>query len=105
METKRVQRGVSKLRGIVVNPSEQANISSKLDDQNTKLDSSTTSYWTPHPHSGIYVPKGCEWVVDDVPKNAASFDQTYWLRNVDGVEKADPDLPPDHYFQASTTSL
>ncbi|KAJ6299096.1 hypothetical protein OIU76_020134 [Salix suchowensis] len=36
---------------------------------------------------GIYVPKGHEWVMEDVPENAASFSQTYWLRNVDGVEK------------------
>ncbi|KAJ6754822.1 GLUTAMATE RACEMASE [Salix purpurea] len=44
--------------------------------------------WLPHPRTGIYVPKGHdEWVMEDVPENAASFSQTYWLRNVDGVEK------------------
>ncbi|KAG6789734.1 hypothetical protein POTOM_005858 [Populus tomentosa] len=49
--------------------------------------------WVPHPRTGIYFPKGHEWVMDDVPENAASFSQTYWLRNVDGVEK-----PHDHYL-------
>ncbi|KAM6558279.1 hypothetical protein CsatA_027518 [Cannabis sativa] len=66
--------------------------------------SKTRSYWSPHPYSGIYVPKGHEWVVDDVPKNAASFgDQTYWLRNVDGVDKPDPDLPysPHQYYYST----
>ncbi|KAF9665957.1 hypothetical protein SADUNF_Sadunf16G0179100 [Salix dunnii] len=46
--------------------------------------------WLPHPRTGIYVPKGHERVMDDVPENAASFSQTYWLRNVDGVEKSMP---------------
>lgn len=44
-------------------------------------------------------------MVDDVPKNAASFDQTYWLRNIDGVEKADHNLPPDNDFGANNSSL
>ncbi|KAF2320942.1 hypothetical protein GH714_032100 [Hevea brasiliensis] len=52
------------------------------------------SCWVPHPRSGIYMPKGYERVMDDVPEGAASFDQTYWLRNVDGVEKPDPDDVP-----------
>ncbi|XP_062103712.1 uncharacterized protein LOC133814812 [Humulus lupulus] len=128
MEAKQVRadgRQFSKVRGVAVKDSsstssaenETATISSKLslgysnnededdDGMNNKRDdieelgwSSTTSYWSPHPYSGIYVPKGHEWVVDDVPKNAASFGQTYWLRNVDGVDKADPDLSSDHYF-------
>ncbi|WCJ17904.1 hypothetical protein M5689_000289 [Euphorbia peplus] len=53
--------------------------------------SESTSWWVPHARTGIYVPKGHEWVMDDVPDNAASFDQTYWLRTVDGVERPDPD--------------
>ncbi|KAF2320950.1 hypothetical protein GH714_032154 [Hevea brasiliensis] len=56
------------------------------------------SCWVPHPRSGIYMPKGHERVMDDVPEGAASFDQTYWLRNVDGVEKPDPDVPSDYYL-------
>ncbi|KAI9388623.1 hypothetical protein POPTR_009G091100v4 [Populus trichocarpa] len=51
--------------------------------------------WAPHPRTGIYVPKGHEKVMDDVPEKAASLNQTYWLRNVDGVEKPDPDTPHD----------
>ncbi|KAM7280544.1 hypothetical protein ACFE04_007678 [Oxalis oulophora] len=39
--------------------------------------------WVPHPRSGIYSPKGQEWVLNDVPENAASFSHTYWIRNVD----------------------
>ncbi|KAJ6385624.1 hypothetical protein OIU77_028747 [Salix suchowensis] len=54
-----------------------------------------TENWVPHPRTGIFVPKGREWVVDDVPEKAASLNQTYWLRNVDGVERPDPDNP-DH---------
>ncbi|KAF2294572.1 hypothetical protein P3X46_013766 [Hevea brasiliensis] len=56
------------------------------------------SCWVPHPRTGIYVPKGHERVMDDVPESAASFNQTYWLRNVDGVERPDPDVPSDHYL-------
>ncbi|KAF9675824.1 hypothetical protein SADUNF_Sadunf09G0073500 [Salix dunnii] len=60
--------------------------------------------WVPHPRSGIFVPKGREWVVDDVPEKAASLNQTYWLRNVDGVERPDPDNPdtPPHHPCLST---
>lgn len=61
--------------------------------------SSSSSCWVPHPRTGIYVPKGHEQVVDDVPDGAAFFDQTYWLREVDGVEKPDPELPSDRYFR------
>ncbi|KAL1342824.1 hypothetical protein HN51_029317 [Arachis hypogaea] len=49
-----------------------------------KIEDSTC--WVPHPRTGIYFPKGHEWVMDDVPEGAASFTQTYWLRNVDGVD-------------------
>lgn len=49
--------------------------------------------WVPHPRTGIFFPPGQESVMDDVPVGAASFDMTFWLRNVDGVDK--PDL--DHY--------
>ncbi|KAF3435526.1 hypothetical protein FNV43_RR22615 [Rhamnella rubrinervis] len=59
-----------------------------------------SSCWVPHPRTGIYVPKGHERVIDDVPDGAASFNQTYWLREVDGVEKPDPYLPSNYcYFQ------
>lgn len=63
--------------------------------------SSQSSSWVPDPRTGIYIPKGHEWVMDDVPKGAASLNnQTFWLRNEDGVlEKPDPDTAPDHYYQ------
>lgn len=55
----------------------------------------SSACWVPHPRTGIYVPKGQEWVLDDVPQNATSLNKTHWLRNVEGVEKPDHDLPPD----------
>ncbi|KAG7582558.1 hypothetical protein ISN44_As08g021470 [Arabidopsis suecica] len=48
--------------------------------------------WVPHPRTGIFFPPGQESVMEDVPNGAASFDMTFWLRNVDGVDKPDPDL-------------
>ncbi|XP_047326032.1 uncharacterized protein LOC124929675 [Impatiens glandulifera] len=45
--------------------------------------------WVPHPRSGIYFPAGQEWVMNDVPENAAVFNRTYWLRSVDGVDQSD----------------
>ncbi|KAL7236473.1 hypothetical protein ACSBR1_019714 [Camellia fascicularis] len=56
------------------------------------------SCWMPHPRTGIYFPKGHDHVMDGVPESAASFDQTYWLRNVDGVDKPDHD---ECYFHPS----
>ncbi|KAI4298537.1 hypothetical protein L6164_032084 [Bauhinia variegata] len=50
-----------------------------------KIEDST--FWVPHPRTGIYFPKGHEWVMDDVPEGAASFTQTCWFRNVEGVDK------------------
>ncbi|VFQ65758.1 unnamed protein product [Cuscuta campestris] len=43
--------------------------------------------WRPHPRTGIYFPAGQEGVMDDVPSGAAALSPTYWLRNVDGVDK------------------
>ncbi|KAK9705348.1 hypothetical protein RND81_07G050100 [Saponaria officinalis] len=60
--------------------------------------------WVPHPRSGIYFPQGHDWVMDDVPCNAATLGQgqTYWLRNIDGVDKHDPDISSaDQYFLTS----
>ncbi|XP_044481389.1 uncharacterized protein LOC123207964 [Mangifera indica] len=63
--------------------------------------SSSSSYWVPHPRTGIYFPQGQEWVMDDVPKGAASFVQAYWLRTEDGVEKPDPDHGHHHHWDSS----
>ena len=66
-------------------------------------DMKDSSSWVPHPKSGIYFPEGHESVLNDVPEGAASLDRTFWLRNVDGVEKPEPDheLPSDHYFHVN----
>ncbi|XP_028796424.1 uncharacterized protein LOC114751900 [Neltuma alba] len=37
--------------------------------------------WVPHPRTGIFVPKGQEWVMKDVPESAATFTLTCWFRN------------------------
>lgn len=42
------------------------------------------------------MPKGHERVMEDVPEGAALFDQTSWLRNVDGVDRHHPDVPTDY---------
>ncbi|XP_020210464.1 uncharacterized protein LOC109795389 isoform X1 [Cajanus cajan] len=47
----------------------------------------SSDWWVPHPRTGIYFPKGHEWVMEDVPADAARLNQTYWFRNVDGVDK------------------
>ncbi|XP_021750927.1 uncharacterized protein LOC110716604 [Chenopodium quinoa] len=56
--------------------------------------------WVPHPRTGIYFPEGQDWVLNDVPENSASLGHSqYWLRNIHGAEKHDPDmLSADHYF-------
>ncbi|KAI3448160.1 hypothetical protein Pfo_004825 [Paulownia fortunei] len=52
----------------------------------------TPSCWMPHPRTGIYFPKGQEWVMEDIPNDAASFDCNFWLRSIDGVDdKPDTD--------------
>ncbi|MQL82371.1 hypothetical protein Taro_014856, partial [Colocasia esculenta] len=52
------------------------------------LDSAERSLWVPHARIDIYYPKGHEWVMEDVPDGAATFQQTYWLRNQEGLKKA-----------------
>ncbi|XVF45011.1 hypothetical protein PTKIN_Ptkin02bG0171300 [Pterospermum kingtungense] len=89
-EAKRVERHLSKIAAAGADRSSN--------------DIKDSSSWVPHPKSGIYYPKGHEWVMGDVPDGAASFGRTLWLRNVDdGVEKPEPDheLPNrDQYFHA-----
>ncbi|OAY39198.1 uncharacterized protein LOC122724856 [Manihot esculenta] len=65
-----------------------------IDEAKTK----DQSCWIPHPRTGIYMPKGHERVMEDVPEGAALFDQTSWLRNVDGVDRHHPDVPTDYYL-------
>ncbi|KAK8568218.1 hypothetical protein V6N13_106151 [Hibiscus sabdariffa] len=61
----------------------------------------SSSSWVPHPKSGIYFPKGHERVMDDVPDQAASFGRSFWVRNVDGVDKPEPPFHGDRYFHAN----
>lgn len=46
--------------------------------------------WVPHARTGIYVPKGQEWVMKDVPENAATFNSTCWFRNDDDLNHNNP---------------
>ncbi|OIT33866.1 PREDICTED: uncharacterized protein LOC109205461 [Nicotiana attenuata] len=57
-----------------------------------------STWWMPHPRTGIYFPVGQERVMDDIPNGAASLPQTYWLRSEDGVDKPDPDFPIAPHF-------
>ncbi|KAL8553413.1 hypothetical protein ACS0TY_001908 [Phlomoides rotata] len=50
----------------------------------------TTGFWVPHHRNGIYFPKGQEWVMEDIPNDAATFDCTFWLRSIDGVDDHKP---------------
>lgn len=83
-----VKRHFSKLKGGESMAAEKGRISKKGHEKGAE----GLSCWVPHPRTGIYVPKGHESVIDDVPDGAASFNQTYWFREVDGVEE------PDHHI-------
>ncbi|KAK8316552.1 hypothetical protein V6Z12_A13G050300, partial [Gossypium hirsutum] len=61
-EAKRVERPLSKIAGA----DREINKKCKSND-----DIKSSSSWVPHPKSGIYFPKGHEWVMDDVPDRAA----------------------------------
>uniref|UniRef100_A0ACD5Y5H0 Uncharacterized protein n=1 Tax=Avena sativa TaxID=4498 RepID=A0ACD5Y5H0_AVESA len=52
--------------------------------------SAETALWVPHPRTGIYYPRGFEWVMEDVPRNAATFKQPYWLRSDDTETASSP---------------
>ncbi|GJZ18601.1 hypothetical protein Tco_0554724 [Tanacetum coccineum] len=41
------------------------------------------SCWILHLRTGIFYPKGHEWVMNEVPDGAAIFASSYWLRNSD----------------------
>ncbi|CAL5438132.1 unnamed protein product [Camellia sinensis] len=51
--------------------------------------------WVPHHRTRIYYPEGHEGGIDGVPDGAVSFDQSHWLRNIDGVDKPDLDTSPN----------
>ncbi|KAA8545793.1 hypothetical protein F0562_020756 [Nyssa sinensis] len=75
----------------------------ELEDKHRSIKQDDPPFWVPHPRTGIYFPKGHEWVMKDVPDGAASFAQTYWLRNIVGVDhKPDPHLTlPDYNFHTN----
>ncbi|XWS54705.1 hypothetical protein CRYUN_Cryun10bG0112500 [Craigia yunnanensis] len=101
-EAKRVERPLSKIAGAdreIINECTRTNSSSSSSTNDIK----DSSCWVPHPKSGIYFPESHEWVMNDVPDGAASLARTFWLRNVDGVEKPelDHELPSDNHFHSN----
>ncbi|KAF7811060.1 Late embryogenesis abundant protein [Senna tora] len=90
--------GLSKFSGSKAQTTESHGVSKVISEKKKKEDatsssssSSSSSCWIPHPKTGIYFPKGHEWVMNDVPEGAATFTQTCWFRNDDGVDY------PHHY--------
>ncbi|KAK7357618.1 hypothetical protein VNO80_16913 [Phaseolus coccineus] len=79
---KRAKSGLSKFSGTA--QAAAAERSGEVSKSGGKIEDS--SWWVPHPRTGIYFPKGHEWVMDDVPEDAARLNQTFWFRNVDGVD-------------------
>ncbi|CAN6329189.1 unnamed protein product [Urochloa humidicola] len=57
---------------------QRTNLARRLEPAEVK--SAETSLWVPHPRTGIYYPKGFEWVMEDVPSGAASFRRSFWFR-------------------------
>ncbi|KAI3789192.1 hypothetical protein L2E82_01982 [Cichorium intybus] len=55
----------------------------KVQGQKTEYEGHEEECWIPHNRTGIYYPKGHEWVMEDVPDGAACFAYSYWLRNSD----------------------
>ncbi|GKV43238.1 hypothetical protein SLE2022_259960 [Rubroshorea leprosula] len=92
-EAKRGERSLSRLAG-----GDLGEKSRRGDNEGNVYDSSS---WVPHPRNGIYFPKGHEWVMNDVPEGAACFDRGFWVRNTDGVEKPDPEVPAPNYQHLS----
>ncbi|KAA3488632.1 LEA_3 domain-containing protein [Gossypium australe] len=90
-EAKRVERPLSKIAGA----DREINKKCKRND-----DIKGSSSWVPHPKSGIYFPKGHEWVMDDVSDRAASFGSSFWVRSVDGVDKPESSVHDEHYSHA-----
>ncbi|KAG7022491.1 hypothetical protein SDJN02_16223, partial [Cucurbita argyrosperma subsp. argyrosperma] len=71
-----------------------ANSSHNKEETETEPLSYNSSTWVPHPRTGIYFPQGHEWVMKDVPENAASFSPVFWFRDFDGVDDLNPDAHP-----------
>ncbi|CAL0300365.1 unnamed protein product [Lupinus luteus] len=78
------------LRGAKRSESGLGKFSSTASERCGKIEDSGAAIWVPHPRTGIFFPKGHEWVMDDVPEGAACFTQNYWFRNIDGVDSHSP---------------
>lgn len=61
-----------------------------------KMNDLSSCIWVPHPRTGVYFPKGHERVMDDLPDHGASLSETCWYRDVDGVDKTEPDTASDY---------
>ena len=68
---KRAKSGLSKFSG-TAQPAESSGGVSK---SGGKIEDSAC--WIPHPRTGIYFPKGHEWVMDDVTEVAPSTKRNY----------------------------
>ncbi|XP_047172312.1 uncharacterized protein LOC124840313 [Vigna umbellata] len=79
---KRAKSGRNKFSGTA--QASTAESSAEVSKTGRRIEDS--SWWVPHPRTGIYFPKGHEWVMEDVPEDAARLNQIFWFRNVDGVD-------------------
>ncbi|MCL7028223.1 hypothetical protein MKW94_028120 [Papaver nudicaule] len=75
------------LRNMILTDQMNEVIRDPIDHEDVEEKKPNLPSWIPHSRTGIYYPTGHEQVMHDVPDGAASFGQTYWLRNVEGVEK------------------
>ncbi|KAJ0982098.1 hypothetical protein J5N97_010353 [Dioscorea zingiberensis] len=82
-EMKQVRRFGNQIRQELMN-------GMKEKEREKECRSSESGWWMPHPRTGIYYPKGCERVMDGIPEGAATFQQAYWFRNLEGVEHPNP---------------
>ncbi|GAA0141812.1 hypothetical protein LIER_02867 [Lithospermum erythrorhizon] len=89
------RRWLSSVQGGVKHAKRVEEIEKEVEDQHC--------CWKPHPRSGIYFPEGQESVMEDVPENAASFKKTCWFRDIEGVDKPNPD--DDHNLAELDLSL
>ncbi|KAJ9538021.1 hypothetical protein OSB04_030754 [Centaurea solstitialis] len=76
-------RCMSKLSGTIDDQREMQSFMHKAQGQESEFEEHEQNCWIPHPRTGIYYPKGYEWVMKDVPNGAASFPHNYWFRNTD----------------------
>lgn len=76
---------------VVIESTSQQAPHQKDDETETEPQPYNSSNWVPHPRTGIYFPQGHEWVMKDVPENAASFSRLCWFRDSDDIDNLNPD--------------